>query len=171
MQESLIQALDKGGILASKFVSERLVHTEGEAPQKSFYVTLPRSNVKTMSDMNKTVKVRSKTLSVPGEVMYLRLLALNAKKKVPLERVLSFKNSPVPLSMFKDDGSMHGTKEGFIKKLESLLPGDPLTVIDGADAVIIYAMAVIRVLPTTVDELVALKMLQRHGKCIHPVPH
>lgn len=35
-----------------------------------------------------------------AEIMYLRLLAINAKKQVPLERVSSLENSPVPLSMF-----------------------------------------------------------------------
>ena len=35
--------------------------------------------------------------------MYLRLLAINAYKKVSLESVMAFKNSTVPLSLFCDN--------------------------------------------------------------------
>ena len=41
-----------------------------------------------------------------GEEMYLRLLAINVYKKVPLERVLAFKNATVPLSLFGDNSKM-----------------------------------------------------------------
>ena len=70
--------------MANKFVTEQLVcNTDQETPTESFYDTVNRANIKTMADMNKSVKVRDKTISVPGEVMYLRLLAINAEKKVP----------------------------------------------------------------------------------------
>ena len=39
-----------------------------------------------------------------GEEMYLRLLAINAYNKVPLERVLAFENATMPLSLFCDNG-------------------------------------------------------------------
>ena len=42
--------------------------------------------------------------SVNGEEMYLRLLAINAYEKVPLERVLAFENATVPLCLFCDNG-------------------------------------------------------------------
>ena len=47
-----------------------------------------------MKDMIKTTKLAAKQVSMNAEVMYLRLLAINASKKVPLLRVLSFENSP-----------------------------------------------------------------------------
>lgn len=105
VEDSLLGALAKGSTMLSKFVQERLAPEEGGTPRKSFFDPLPRSNVKTMSELNKTVKVHNKNISLNGEVMYLRLLAVNAMKKVPLQRVLSFENSPVPLSIFADDGS------------------------------------------------------------------
>ena len=101
-----------------------------------------------MSDMTKTVKVKNKTLRVSGETMYLRLLAINSKKKVPISRVMSFENAPVPLSMFTDEGSMiKGTKSVFMQKLESLLDPVPLTNIDTVDTVIFDGHAVIQSLP------------------------
>ena len=72
-----------------------------------------------------------------GEVMFMRLLAVNCRKKVPLHRVLSFENSPVPLSLFAEDGVMVScTKSDFMHKLEDLVPGTNVNQIEGCDAVI-----------------------------------
>ena len=54
--------------------------------------------------------------------MYLRLLAINSFKKVPLERVMSFENAPVPLSLFDDNGKMVANKKSdFMKSSSSYL--------------------------------------------------
>ena len=68
------------------------------------------------------VKTKSKSIQMNGEQMYLRLLAINAFKKVPLQRVLSFENAPVPLSLFTDEGCIMMTKKSdFLDKLEGLI--------------------------------------------------
>lgn len=99
VQESLSGALEeKGSRMASQFVSEQLMPVEdGSKPKKSFYDPLSQSNVKTTSEMKKTVRVHTKDISLNAEVMYLRLLAVNAVKQVPLQRVMSFGKAPVPL--------------------------------------------------------------------------
>lgn len=75
-----------------------------------------------MSDMVKTTKVGKKDIKMNAQVMYLRLLAINAMKKVPIERVLSYENSPIPLSLFTEDGSMIiPNKSQFMHKLSPLL--------------------------------------------------
>ena len=56
-----------------------------------------------MAQMAKTVSVRAKNISLNGDVIYLRLLALNSMKKLPLSRVMAYKNSAVPLSLFVED--------------------------------------------------------------------
>ena len=57
-----------------------------------------------------------------GEEMYLRLLAIIANKKVPLERILAFENATMPLSLFCDNRKMVTRKKsGFLDKLESLI--------------------------------------------------
>ena len=38
--------------------------------------------------------------------MYIRLLAVNAIKKVPLHRVMAFENAPVPMSIFNEEGTV-----------------------------------------------------------------
>ena len=57
--------------------------------------------------------MRCKTKDIPmnGEEMYLRLLAVYAYKKVPLERVLAFENATVPLNIFCDNGKNVTTKK------------------------------------------------------------
>jgi len=71
--------------MADKFVS----NLASDNP-KSFYAPIPRSNIKTMKEMNEKVKIKSKNVSIKGETMYLRLLAVNAIKRVPLQRVMAF---------------------------------------------------------------------------------
>lgn len=146
--ESLGGALQKGASQAKSFVKERLVKEEDqEKPNKSLYDALPRSNVKTMTDMKKSVKVKAKNVSMNGEVMYLRLLAVNALKKVPLKRVMSFENAPVPLSMFTDTGSMVScAKSQFMHKLEEMIPGDKITAIASCDAMVFDGHAIIQTL-------------------------
>ena len=103
--------------------------------------------------MQKTVCVQSKNVTINGEVMYVRFLAMNAFIKVPLERVLSFENAPVPLSMFSDDGSMIScTKSDFMRKLESLLE-NKIVSIQSADCIIFDAMATIQMLPLPTQTL------------------
>ena len=87
IQNSLTSALDRGSGMLKKFIRERT----------SLYDPLTRSNVKTMSLMKQTVRVKTKDLSMDAEVMYIRLLAMNTHKRVPLKRVMAFENSPVPL--------------------------------------------------------------------------
>lgn len=73
--------------MVNDFVSQRVVKQDGnENPKKSFYDPVSRSNIKTMGDMNKTVAVKSRQVKFYGEIMYLRLLAIDASKKMPLLR-------------------------------------------------------------------------------------
>ena len=105
ISQSLLSAIDKGDHLARDFVNERLVIKEDLGkPEKSLYATMKRSNVKTMAEMSKSVTVKAKNIPIDREVMYMRLLAINSVKKIPLKRIMSFENSSVPLSLFTNDG-------------------------------------------------------------------
>ena len=148
VQNSLLNTLGKGEAMARKFMKDHLVPSSPSlGPPKSFYSPMLRSSVKTMAELKKKVKVQNKEVTVDGEQMYQRLLVTNARKKVPLQRVMTFENSPVPLSMFHDDGTMISTdKSQFLHKLEELIPGERLTQIDECDAVIIDGNAVIHML-------------------------
>ena len=55
-------------------MNERLVTEKDEAKSKKFYDPLPKSNVKTMSEMNKTVK-RNLPLTVGSELNKASTLA------------------------------------------------------------------------------------------------
>ena len=147
IEESLVDALNKGESLAETFVEERLVCKNGKPPSKSFHNPMKRASVKTMDALTKTVNIKSRNVSVPGEVMYLRLLTINNQKQVPLERVMGYENSAVPLSMFTNEGLMlSGNKSVFLHKLEGLIHDEVITDIPEADAIITDANAILHVL-------------------------
>jgi hypothetical protein len=151
IEESMVNALEKGATMASKFIDDRFIPPEeADIPKKSLYDAITRSAIKTMTDMQRKVKVHHKDVTINGEVMYLRLLAVNAKKKVPLKRVLSFENAPVPLSLFAEDGTMLAcAKSDFMHKLEELVPGDKITTIQRCDALLFDGHASIQMLSGT----------------------
>lgn len=149
IKESMVTCLEKGAKMAQTFVSERLVPSdETHAPKKSFYDTMSKSGVKTFAKMKKAVSVGTKKISMDGEIMYLRLAAVNAKKKVPIERLMSFENAPVPLSMFGESGAMlSGKKSDFMHKLEDLVSKEIRDKVDIPACVIHDGHALIRKLP------------------------
>ena len=129
---------NKGERLAEEFVMDRLVVPEGSTtPKKSLYDPIKHSNTKTMALMTKGVIVRDKNISLDGETMYMRLLAMNSTKKLPLYRIMKFENAPVPLSLFAEDGTMRScVKSDFMHKLEEIVDGGCRDDITEADIVI-----------------------------------
>ena len=107
--------------------------------------------------MKKRVKVKNKDVCMNGEVMFLRLLAINSTKKVPLSRVMAYENSPVPISLFTEEGIMRGgNKSDFMHKLLQLLPDDlqNLRNVSECDAAIHDGHAVIQAMsePSKTDQ-------------------
>ena len=124
--------------MAEEFVMDRLVVPEGSTtPKKSLYDPIKHSNTKTMALMIKGVILRAKNISLDGETMYMRLLAMNSTKKLPLYRIMKFENAPVPLSLFAEDGTVRScVKSDFRNKLEELVDGGCRDDITEADIVI-----------------------------------
>ncbi len=101
-----------------------------------------------MGDQNKKVTIKNFKDAVEGEVMYLRLMVFSASKEVAIQRVMSFENSQVPLSLFKDDGTfVRSKKSAFLHKLNKLLPGPSPMGINSLDCLINYGNAFIQYLP------------------------
>ena len=64
-----------------------------------------------------------------------------------MQRVLLFENAAVPLSLFADDGTpLSCVKSQFMYKLEDLLPGEKITSVAEADAIIFDGHAVIQMI-------------------------
>ena len=115
IETSLLEALDKDFSMVGTLVLERLLIKHGEEkPAKSFYAPPPRFNIKTMTEMKRTVTVKDKRVTINGEVMCLRLMSVNTRKKMAPRRVMSFKNASVSISSSGDDGSMHSSKKSDI---------------------------------------------------------
>lgn len=76
------------------------------------------------------------------------------QEKVSLQRVMSYENSPVPLSLFLDDGIVTScVKLEFMHKLGSLLPDKRKNHkhIDSADCVIYDGHASLQMFPDPLD--------------------
>jgi len=108
IEKSLLECHELGKQSLGAFVEERFVVADGETTKKNFFDPLSKSKVKTTSSKSGSRSNSSKPID--GEEMYLRLLAINAFKKVPIDRVISFENAHVPLSLFNDDGLFMATK-------------------------------------------------------------
>ena len=71
MQNSMLHALDKGNATAKLFMKERFIKIEGQGKLvKIVNDSLPKAAVKTMADMQKAVKVKTKSVVMNGEVMF-----------------------------------------------------------------------------------------------------
>ena len=107
---------------------------------------MPRCNIKTMTDMKKTVTVKKRQVAINGNVMYFCLMSVKARKKMSLTRVMSLENEPVPHSLFGDDGALHSSKKSdFMHRIEELLP-ERTTKVDYCNAVIFDGHTVIHLL-------------------------
>ena len=78
IRESLLQALDKGSQVSINVTKKHLIPSENNMPLKSYYDLLPKSDIKVMTEMQKTVHIQFNSITVNGEVMYLRPFAMNS---------------------------------------------------------------------------------------------
>ena len=100
-----------------------------------------------MTELKKSVRVTKSSVTMDGEIMYLRLLAVNSRKKVPLGRVMSFENAPIPLSMFTEDGEMIScAKSQIVPCLEGLTESEKVLCIQSCDTIIYDGHACIQMM-------------------------
>ena len=78
IMESLLKALDKGSQVSINFTKKHLIPSENNMPLKGYYDPLPKSDIKVMTEMRKTVRIQFNSITVNGEVMYLRIFAMNS---------------------------------------------------------------------------------------------
>ena len=105
-------------------------------------------------------------MTINGEVIYLRLLAVNAFKKV-LERVVSF--VPVLPSIFNEDGSMIScVKYDFMHKL-GILHEDKIGSIQSLDCIIFDAMAILNTNAPNAFQTVKLSFIDMAEQFLHHI--
>ena len=78
INESLLKALDKGSQVSINFTKKHLIPSENKMPLKGYYDPLSKSDIKLMTEMQKTVRTQFDSVTFNGEVMYLRLFAMNS---------------------------------------------------------------------------------------------
>ena len=72
IKESLRKTLDKGNHVSINFTKKHLIPSENNMPQKIYYDSLPKSDIKVMTEMQKTVRIQFNRVTVSGEVMYIK---------------------------------------------------------------------------------------------------
>ena len=70
IKESLLKALHKGSQVSINFTKKHLIPPENNMPLKSYYDPLPKSDMKVMAEMQKSVCIQFKSVTINGEVMY-----------------------------------------------------------------------------------------------------
>ena len=118
-----------------------------DQPKKSFHAPLKKCITKTMAEINHKVKIKNKEVNMDCEAMYMRIMAVNTRKKIPAKYVMSFENTSVPAALFKEDGSLllPKNKAEFLHMLEGLLPAQ--VSVPTANCIIFDGHAVMRKLP------------------------
>ena len=72
IKESLRKTLDKGSQVSINFTKKHLIPSENNMSLKIYYDSLPKSDIKVMTEMQKTVRIRFNRVTISGEVMYLK---------------------------------------------------------------------------------------------------
>ena len=72
IKESLRKTLDKGSQVSINFTKKHLIPSENNMPLKIYYDSLSKSDIKVMTEMQKTVRIQFNRVTVSGEVMYLK---------------------------------------------------------------------------------------------------
>ena len=72
IKESLRKTLDKGSKVSINFTKKHLIPSENNMPLKIYYHSLPKSDIKVMTEMQKTFRIQFNRVTVSREVMYLK---------------------------------------------------------------------------------------------------
>ncbi|KAK3085631.1 hypothetical protein FSP39_006444 [Pinctada imbricata] len=122
VENSLLHSLETGTSLARKFVESTL----SENMSGNFYGAIPRSGIKTFSEMHKKTKLKCNSgvtvkSVVNPELIFRRALTLTkCRDDVTVEKLMSFPIGPIPTSLFHDDGTMRkNVKSDLARELEN----------------------------------------------------
>ena len=72
IKESLRKTLSKGSQISIKFTKKHLIASENNMPLQSYYDSLPKSDIKVITEMQKTLCIQFNRVTISGEVMYLK---------------------------------------------------------------------------------------------------
>ena len=78
IKESQLKALDKGSQVSINFTKKHLISSENNMPLKGYYDPLPKSDIKVMTETQKTIRTQFNSVPFNGEVMFLRDFAMNS---------------------------------------------------------------------------------------------
>ena len=71
IKESLLKALDKGSHVTINLTKKHMIPSKNNMPLKSYYDLLLKSDIKVMTEVQKTVRTIFNSVALNGEVMYI----------------------------------------------------------------------------------------------------
>ena len=78
IKECLLKPLDKGSQVSIDFTKKHLIPSEDNMSLKGYYDPLPKSDINVMTEKQKRVYTQFNSSTFNGEVIYLRLFAMNS---------------------------------------------------------------------------------------------
>ena len=78
IKESLLKALDKGSQVSINLTKKHMIPSKNNIPLKSYYDLLLKSDIKVMTEVQKTVRTIFNSVALNGEVMFLMRFVLSS---------------------------------------------------------------------------------------------
>lgn len=118
VQKSLLTAVTTGKIKMEAFLKKSL-STDGD---NSFYSPISRSGLVTFTDMTRKTKVSTKgvkiNVTISPEMVFRRALTMSRNRNdVSMDTVLSHPITPIPISLFHEDGTLRKCQKSELVKM------------------------------------------------------
>ena len=81
IKESPLKALDKVSQVSINLRKKHMIPSKNNMPLKSYYDLLLKSDIKVMTEVQKTVRTIFNSVALNGEVMYLMLFVMSSFSK------------------------------------------------------------------------------------------
>ncbi|KAK3746969.1 hypothetical protein QZH41_002521 [Actinostola sp. cb2023] len=144
IQEDLLNAKAVGEKAYEAFRVQRL---ETDPPKVKFHDSLKKSKLQTFSELNKKVKVKSKSakeiILKADRALFAQMIIIAENRKLQMREVLCHPLGPLPWSLSTADGSLRKTtKSTLAKELQKNVPA--ADIIPEPSACIIDGMALVQ---------------------------
>lgn len=124
IEEDLVNAKSVGEKAYEEFRAQRL---EANPPEVKFHDSLKKSNLKTFSELNKKVKVKSKTacevILKADRALFGQMVIIAENRQLHMRDVLCHPLGPLPWALSTVDGSLRKiSKAALAKELQKNVP-------------------------------------------------
>ena len=114
VQKNMTESVERATKQRDSFITQRMVD---QPKRQNFWDRETKLGIKTFRNMQKpTIRIANQTISVDSEVLFRILFLVSKDRDSDLSTVLKFELSPVPPSLFHDDGTMRKKSKAELSK-------------------------------------------------------